>query len=53
MLGSGASLYNIVSSTPAGLPTPLMTAGNPNARWVCFSGGNNWLYCGLNVGGIG
>ena len=53
MVGSGASLYNITSATPAGLPTALMAAGNPNARWVAFAGGNNWLYCGMNVGGIG
>ena len=53
MVGSLASLYNVVSATPAALPTALMTAGNPNARWVCFTSGNNWLYAGMNVGGIG
>jgi hypothetical protein len=53
MLGSTNHLYNIVSASPAALPVALMTHGNPNARFTCFSGGNNWLYCGLNVGGIG
>jgi hypothetical protein len=53
MLGSTNNLYNIVSSTAAALPTPLMVSGNPNARWTCFTGGNNWLYGGLNVGGVG
>jgi hypothetical protein len=53
MVGNGGSLYNIVSTTAAALPTALMVAGNPNAVWNCFTGGNNWLYCGMNVGGVG
>ena len=53
MLGSTNNLYNIVSAAPAGLPPALMVAGNPNARWTCFTSGNNWLYAGMNVGGVG
>lgn len=53
MIGSGQSLYNIVSSSPAALPTALMTSGNPNCQWVGFAAGNNYLYAACNIGGSG
>ena len=51
MLGSTNNLYNITES--GSLPTALMVFGNPNARVTCFAEGNNYLYIGMNVGGIG
>jgi hypothetical protein len=52
MLGNLNSVYNIIAGG-ASLGTALIVFGNPNARVTCFAEGNNWLYIGMNVGGIG
>lgn len=53
MVGSGQSLYNIVSTTSAALPTAILTTNNPNTAWVGFAQGNNNLYAAGNIGGVG
>ena len=50
MLANLNSIYNITSTTPAGLPAPLFTHFVPTARWVAFAGGDTRIYAALTVG---
>lgn len=43
-VAQGASIYQITSSSPAALPTALMTQNNPTWTWTAACGGYGWIY---------
>jgi hypothetical protein len=54
MIGNLNELYNIISSSPAALPSPLATSYLASTfRWVGFSDGLGFIYAAGNIGSQG
>jgi hypothetical protein len=53
MVCNNNSLYNIVSTSPAALPTALLTALYSNLVWVDCAAGNGVIFAAGNSGNIG